>query len=49
MKTYVSSDESGGILTYYNGKFQLESLRDIFNKVYFIKIPVNVPKPINAL
>ena len=34
MKTYVSSDESGGILTYYNGKFQLQSIRSSINKIY---------------
>ena len=34
MKTYVSSDESGGILTYYNGKFQLQSIRSSVNKIY---------------
>jgi hypothetical protein len=34
MRTYVSSDESGGILTYYNGKFQLQSIRSSINKIY---------------
>ena len=34
LKTYVSSDESGGILTYYNGRFQLTSMRQHINKVY---------------
>ena len=34
MKTYVSSDESGGILTYYNGQFQLQSIRSNTNKIY---------------
>ena len=34
MKTYVSSDESGGILTYYNGAFQLQSIRKLINKIY---------------
>jgi len=34
MKTYVSSDQSGGILTYYNGKFQLQSIRSSVNKIY---------------
>ena len=35
MSNYISSNKDLGILTYYNGKFQLESLKDIFNKVYF--------------
>ncbi len=34
MKTYVSSDESGGVLTYYNGQFQLQSIRSKTNKIY---------------
>jgi len=34
MKTYVSTDESGGILTYYNGTFQLQSIRKLINKIY---------------
>jgi len=34
MKTYVSSDESGGILTYFSGKFQLQSIRSSINKIY---------------
>ena len=34
MKTYVSSDESGGVLTYYNGTFQLQSIRTLINKIY---------------
>ena len=34
MKTYVSTDESGGILTYYNGAFQLQSIRKLINKIY---------------
>jgi hypothetical protein len=34
MKTYVSSDQSGGILTYYNGQFQLQSIRSNTNKIY---------------
>ena len=34
MKSYVSTDESGGILTYYNGKFQLRSIRSNINKLY---------------
>ena len=34
MKTYVASDESGGILTYFGGKFQLQSIRSSVNKIY---------------
>lgn len=34
MKTYVSSDESGGILTHFNGQFQLQSIRSNINKIY---------------
>ncbi len=34
MKTYVSTDESGGILTHYNGQFQLQSIRSNVNKLY---------------
>jgi hypothetical protein len=34
MKTYVSTDESGGILTHYNGQFQLQSIRSSVNKLY---------------
>ena len=34
MKTYVSSDQSGGVLTYYNGQFQLQSIRSNTNKIY---------------
>ncbi len=34
MKTYVSTDESGGILTHYNGQFQLQSIRSSVNKIY---------------
>ena len=34
LKSYVSSDESSGILTYYNGKFQLKSLKKHLTNVY---------------
>ena len=34
MKTYVATDESGGILTYFNGQFQLQSIRSNINKIY---------------
>ena len=34
LKAYVSSDKSSGILTYYNGKFQLKSLKKHISQLY---------------
>ena len=34
LKAYVSSDESSGILTYYNGKFQLKSFKKHISQLY---------------
>jgi len=34
MNAYVSRDESSGILTYYNGKFQLKSLKNHIQNLY---------------
>lgn len=34
MSKYVSTDQSSGVLTYYNGQFQLRSLKSILNNVY---------------
>ena len=34
LNSYVSSDNSAGILTYYNGKFQLKSLKRHINTVF---------------
>ena len=34
LNSYVSSDKSSGILTYYNGKFQLKSLKRHINNVF---------------
>jgi hypothetical protein len=34
LKAYVSSDKSSGILTYYNGKFQLKSFKKHISQLY---------------
>ena len=34
LDAYVSTDESGGVLTYFNGQFQLQSVRSLINKIY---------------
>ena len=34
LKTYVSSDSSAGVFTYYNGKFQLKSLKKHITELY---------------
>ena len=34
LSSYVSSDEGSGILTYYNGKFQLKSLKKHIEELY---------------
>jgi len=34
MKSYVATDESSGLLTYYNGKFQLRSFKKYISNLY---------------
>jgi len=51
LKTYVSSDSCAGVFTYYNGKFQLKSLKKHITELYnkepgFDQVGVSVPDKI---